>query len=101
VAASGYVGVAHAAATDLHRHFGARWLWPGELGTFVPRRQRIVLPDLILWGQRASPHIPPCTMPIKEQLTLAGIAKEIGLPRFPYLYHPHAASWRTGREGEC
>lgn len=35
-----------AAAYFLDRHMGVRWLWPGELGTYVPRTDRIALPEL-------------------------------------------------------
>lgn len=30
----------------LDRYLGVRWLWPGELGAFVPKRPTIVLPRL-------------------------------------------------------
>ena len=30
----------------LDRYVGVRWLWPGELGTVVPRRETIRLPEL-------------------------------------------------------
>ena len=30
----------------LHRYLGVRWLWPGELGTFVPRTDAIVIDRL-------------------------------------------------------
>lgn len=30
----------------LDRYLGVRWLWPGELGAFVPKRQSITLPRL-------------------------------------------------------
>ena len=30
----------------LDRHLGVRWLWPGEVGTFVPKRRSITLPRL-------------------------------------------------------
>ncbi|TPJ50558.1 MULTISPECIES: DUF4838 domain-containing protein [unclassified Mesorhizobium] len=30
----------------LDRYFGVRWLWPGELGTFVPKAQSLVIPAL-------------------------------------------------------
>ncbi len=30
----------------LERHVGVRWLWPGDLGTFVPRDDTIELPEL-------------------------------------------------------
>lgn len=30
----------------LDRYLGVRWLWPGELGAFVPKRRTIVLPPL-------------------------------------------------------
>lgn len=35
------------AATDLlERHFGVRWLWPGELGTVIPQRPTLTLTPL-------------------------------------------------------
>lgn len=37
-----------AAAYFLDRHMGVRWLWPGELGTYVPRTDSIALPKLDL-----------------------------------------------------
>ena len=30
----------------LERHLGVRWLWPGDLGTYVPRRRTIEIPAL-------------------------------------------------------
>jgi uncharacterized protein DUF4838 len=30
----------------LDRYFGVRWLWPGELGTFVPQAQDVIVPAL-------------------------------------------------------
>ncbi|MFO7948561.1 MAG: DUF4838 domain-containing protein, partial [Armatimonadota bacterium] len=30
----------------LDRHMGVRWLWPGELGTFVPQVETVIVPDL-------------------------------------------------------
>ena len=30
----------------LDRYLGVRWLWPGELGTYVPKNRTIVLPQL-------------------------------------------------------
>ena len=35
----------------LDRYLGVRWLWPGELGTFVPERRTIVLPQLDITAQ--------------------------------------------------
>ncbi|MGI9470760.1 MAG: DUF4838 domain-containing protein, partial [Rubripirellula sp.] len=35
----------------LDRHLGVRWLWPGELGAFVPKRRTIVLPRLDITGR--------------------------------------------------
>ena len=32
----------------LDRHLGVRWLWPGELGTYVPRRATIDVPEIHL-----------------------------------------------------
>jgi hypothetical protein len=29
----------------LHRYVGVRWLWPGELGTYVPQASRIAITD--------------------------------------------------------
>lgn len=37
----------------LETQLGVRWLWPGELGTFVPRTRRVVVPAL---DQRIQPH---------------------------------------------
>lgn len=30
----------------LDRYLGVRWLWPGELGTFVPARRSFIVPDI-------------------------------------------------------
>ncbi len=30
----------------LDRHMGVRWLWPGDVGTFVPSTETIVVPEL-------------------------------------------------------
>lgn len=35
-----------AVAYFLDRHMGVRWLWPGELGTYVPRTDNIAVPKL-------------------------------------------------------
>jgi hypothetical protein len=40
----------------LDRHLGVRWLWPGELGTCIPKRDKVVLPELDVVGQ------PPLSM---------------------------------------
>jgi len=40
------LGTRHAIYSFLERYCGVRWYFPGELGTFVPRRERIVLKDL-------------------------------------------------------
>lgn len=32
----------------LDRQLGVRWLWPGELGTYVPKRDTVILPDIDL-----------------------------------------------------
>ena len=40
-------GVSHL----LDHHLGVRWLWPGELGTFVPKRRSITLPRLDVTGR--------------------------------------------------
>jgi len=37
----GEFGTANAVSTFIHDHLGVRWLWPGELGTDIPRRDRI------------------------------------------------------------
>jgi len=37
----GEFGTANAVSTFIHDHLGVRWLWPGELGTDIPRRARI------------------------------------------------------------
>jgi len=34
----------------LDQVLGVRWLWPGELGMFAPRRAAVVIPDLDLTG---------------------------------------------------
>lgn len=36
----------YGACDFLDRYMGVRWLWPGELGTFVPKRDTLVLPDI-------------------------------------------------------
>jgi len=35
----------------LDRHLGVRWLWPGDLGAFVPRAETIAVPDLDVTAQ--------------------------------------------------
>ncbi len=37
----GEFGTANAVSTFIHDRLGVRWLWPGELGTDIPRRDRI------------------------------------------------------------
>ncbi len=37
----GEFGTANAVSTFIHDRLGVRWLWPGELGTDIPRRARI------------------------------------------------------------
>lgn len=40
------LGTRHAVYTFLERHCGVRWFFPGDLGTYVPKRGEIVLPDI-------------------------------------------------------
>jgi hypothetical protein len=40
----------------LDRHLGVRWLWPGELGTVIPARRTVKLPEIDVIGQ------PPLSM---------------------------------------
>jgi hypothetical protein len=40
----------------LDRYFGVRWLWPGELGTIIPKAADLRLPELDVTGQ------PPLSM---------------------------------------
>lgn len=44
-------GTQYAVNHLLDRHLGVRWLWPGELGTYVPRASTIALPPLDVTGQ--------------------------------------------------
>lgn len=37
----------------LERHLGVRWLWPGELGTHVPERGTIEVPEIDVVGRPA------------------------------------------------
>ena len=37
----------------LDRYLGVRWLWPGPLGTHIPRRRRIAIPPLDVRFQQA------------------------------------------------
>lgn len=39
-------GTRHAAAALLERHFGVRWLWPGELGEVIPKSSDLILEPL-------------------------------------------------------
>ena len=38
----------------LDRFLGVRWLWPGEVGTFVPKHQNLRVPDLDFIGRPGS-----------------------------------------------
>lgn len=40
-APNGEFGTANAVSTFIHDRLGVRWLWPGELGTDIPRRERL------------------------------------------------------------
>ena len=42
----------HAVHAFIEKHLGVRWYWPHELGTVVPRREKLALPDL---DQRSNP----------------------------------------------
>lgn len=44
--AGGSPGPLYAVSYLLDRHLGVRWLWPGEAGTYVPKRATIALPAL-------------------------------------------------------
>ncbi len=44
---------AWAVGSFLDRQLGVRWLWPGELGTHVPRAATIIVPDFDLTGRPA------------------------------------------------
>lgn len=35
----------------LDRHLGVRWLWPGEVGTYVPKQATVVIPPLDVTAQ--------------------------------------------------
>lgn len=39
-------GTYHGALALLENYFGVRWLWPGELGTIIPKSPRLILPAL-------------------------------------------------------
>lgn len=49
---SGANGTLHGAYEFLDRALGVRWLWPGELGTYVPRRKTV---RLAVGEERQSP----------------------------------------------
>lgn len=44
---------AWAAGRFLEEQLGVRWLWPGEVGTYVPQRKTIVLPNLNIQARPA------------------------------------------------
>ena len=39
-------GTFYAAMTFVEQYLGVRWLWPGDLGTVVPRRATVVVPTI-------------------------------------------------------
>ncbi|HWL52852.1 MAG TPA: DUF4838 domain-containing protein [Chthoniobacteraceae bacterium] len=39
-------GTYFGAANLLERHLGVRWLWPGKLGSVIPKREEVALPPL-------------------------------------------------------
>lgn len=39
-------GTLFAATSLLENHFGVRWLWPGDLGEIIPRRNQVELPPM-------------------------------------------------------
>jgi len=39
-------GTFYAAMTFIEQHLGVRWLWPGQLGTVVPRKSTVVVPAI-------------------------------------------------------
>ena len=39
-------GTLYAVSHMLDRYLGIRWLWPGEVGTYVPKRRNISLPEM-------------------------------------------------------
>ncbi len=43
----------------LDRYFAVRWLWPGELGTFVPRAESVVVPaqDCVVTPRLVQRHV--------------------------------------------
>ena len=46
------LGTRHAVYTFMERHCGVRWYFPGDLGTYVPRVEAIVLPQI---DERSNP----------------------------------------------
>ncbi|UXX80973.1 DUF4838 domain-containing protein [Reichenbachiella carrageenanivorans] len=48
----------------LDRYLGVRWLWPGELGTYVPQQNTVSLPDSIVQFQQ--PLVRRCFNVIEE-----------------------------------
>jgi len=46
------LGTRHAIYTFLERYCGVRWYFPGKLGTYVPRMDALILPEI---GERMNP----------------------------------------------
>ncbi|HWL51879.1 MAG TPA: DUF4838 domain-containing protein [Chthoniobacteraceae bacterium] len=49
-------GLHYAVADLVERHFGVRWLWPGELGTIIPEVAELSLPALREQDEPALPQ---------------------------------------------
>lgn len=41
-----YSGTLYGVYDVLQEHVGVRWLWPGELGTYIPKASSIVVPEI-------------------------------------------------------
>lgn len=67
-------GTYFAAASLLERHFGFRWLWPGEAGTIVPQSKRVELPPI---HEQDEPALPKRTIRNMAVNDRAGVGLEI------------------------
>lgn len=72
-------GTAFATSDLLERHFGVRWLWPGELGRALPQRPTLDLPAL------SEENAPALTMRIIRGMSAAQPAMELHQAHFHLL----------------
>ncbi|MGI6083603.1 MAG: DUF4838 domain-containing protein [Limnochordia bacterium] len=70
-----YWAVAH----FLDHYMGVRWLWPGDVGTYVPRQRTIQVPDI--------------DTTVAQELEMRLLQRDAVIGRLPYAQQQEAGEW--------